>query len=69
MLKNTEVYKHIAAMCGNPNPAEGCRLIVEFCKNEMVKIDPNETDAGKCTNCGAELQTYCKNCFNSKGGE
>ena len=34
-----QIYTHIASMCGNPDPAEGCRLIVNFCKEEMKKLD------------------------------
>jgi len=30
--KNKRVLDHIAAMCGNPDAAEGCRLILEKIK-------------------------------------
>ena len=33
-----QIYEHIAAMCGHPDPAEACRLIIGFCKQEMAKI-------------------------------
>ena len=33
------IYRHIAMMCGNPNPSEGCRLVVEFCKHETGKLE------------------------------
>jgi len=41
MFKDKEVYQiyeRIAAMCGHPDPAEGCRLIVNFCVEGMAKI-------------------------------
>jgi len=33
-----QIYEHIASMCGNPDPSEGCRLVISFCVNEMKKI-------------------------------
>jgi hypothetical protein len=40
------MYAHIAAMCGHPDPAEACRLIVNYCKHEMEKIDPGHAPEG-----------------------
>ena len=45
MFKNSEVYQiyeHIAGMCGHPDPVEACLLIIDFCTNEMEKIDTGE---------------------------
>lgn len=39
-----QICNLIAAMCGNPDPAEACRLIAELCKE---KID--ERDTVKCS--------------------
>jgi len=39
-----QIYMHISSMCGNPNAAEGCRIILDFCKKEMAKI---ETEASQ----------------------
>ena len=47
MFENSEVYQiyeHIAGMCDHPDPIEASRLIVNFCKNEMEKIDTEEEE-------------------------
>lgn len=42
-----QIYHHIASMCGNPDPKEGCRLIAEFCRNEMAKLEGLEASNEK----------------------
>jgi hypothetical protein len=42
MLRDDEVYliyRHIASMCGHPDPAEACRIIIKFCRHEMGKLE------------------------------
>ena len=44
---------------------EGQILELENLLSEIFSQQAVEADAGHCGNCGGELQTYCKNCFNS----
>jgi len=34
-----QIYEHIAAMCRDPDLQEACRMITEFCKKEMNKLE------------------------------
>ena len=34
-----QIYMHISSMCGHPVAAEGCRIILDFCKKEMAKLE------------------------------
>ena len=73
MFKDDEVYQiyeHIAAMCGHPDPSEGCRMIVNFCKQEMDKIASqplNPTDAEGCRYCKTLAAGYGRHFCNKCG--
>jgi len=34
--------------------------------NMVVGLTAHAVDAERCANCGAELRTYCNNCFSSR---
>jgi len=38
-----QIYDHISGMCGHPDPAQACRLVIGFCKKEMDKLNTPPT--------------------------
>ena len=37
MRKSREVLRRCISAAGNPDPAEGCRIIIEICQEELNK--------------------------------
>jgi len=69
-----QIYEHIAIMCDNPDPSEGCRLVISFCVNEMKKIadiayqqahSPDANHIWLCVSCrriNARHKNKCRIC-------